>query len=261
MYWIAIFGSPAGETWAWRFGGHHVSLHYTIVDGEVVGTTPCFFGADPASSPLLGPHLHRPLAGAEDIGRDLVQALSAEQRAAAIVSSVPPVDLVGGNRRQLGEGDTTLDLPLIWRGRLQDDLHAAMTAAHREAVDRLGSSASDLEAVAFSPAPKGLPSDRLDAGQQELLRALLDVYLRRIPDEVAALEAAKYAGAGVEELSFLWAGGIEAGQPHYYRIQGADLFVEYDNTQRDVNHVHSVWRGLRTDFGRDVLAEHYSREH
>jgi hypothetical protein len=121
--------------------------------------------------------------------------------------------------------------------------------------------AADLEALAFSVSPKGIPAARLDAGQHELLRALLDVYLQRMPDDVAAEEAAKYAGAGVETLSFLWAGGIEAGQPHYYRIQGADLFVEYDNTQRDANHVHSVWRDLRSDFGRDVLAEHYSREH
>jgi hypothetical protein len=80
-YWVAVFGSPAGEMWAWRFGGHHVSLHYTIVDGEVAGTTPCFLGADPASSPLLGPHLLRPLAGAEDLGRELVHGHRVERPA------------------------------------------------------------------------------------------------------------------------------------------------------------------------------------
>ncbi|MDH3295817.1 MAG: DUF3500 domain-containing protein, partial [Acidimicrobiia bacterium] len=70
LYWVAVFGSPGGEAWGWRFGGHHISLNYTILDGEVASTTPLFFGADPASAPLLGPHPHRPLGGAEDLGRE-----------------------------------------------------------------------------------------------------------------------------------------------------------------------------------------------
>ena len=57
LYWLAIFGTPDSErSWGWRFGGHHVSVNITIVAGEVVGTTPLFLGADPASAPLLGPH-------------------------------------------------------------------------------------------------------------------------------------------------------------------------------------------------------------
>ena len=49
LYYVRIFGDPEpGGTWSWRFGGHHVSINHTIVDGEVVGTTPCFLGADPA---------------------------------------------------------------------------------------------------------------------------------------------------------------------------------------------------------------------
>ena len=61
LYYITIFGEPGGDApWGWRFGGHHVSLHYTIIGGEVVASTPNFLGADPAVSPLLGPHLHRP---------------------------------------------------------------------------------------------------------------------------------------------------------------------------------------------------------
>ena len=93
--------------------------------------------------------------------------------------------------------------------------------------------------------------------QRELLRALLDVYVRRIPDALADAEAEKYAGPRIDALHFAWAGGIEAGEPHYYRIQGPRLLVEYDNTQRDVNHVHSVWRDPDGDFGDDVLARHY----
>ena len=52
---------------------------------------------------------------------------------------------------------------------------------------------------------------------------------------------------------------LEPGQPHYYRVQGGTLLAEYDNTQRGVNHVHTVWRDLRPrDFGGDVLADHYA---
>ena len=49
----------------------------------------------------------------------------------------------------------------------------------------------------------------------------------------------------MDALSFAWAGGLNAGEPHYYRIQGSRLLAEYDNTQRGVNHVHTVWRGPR----------------
>ena len=77
------------------------------------------------------------------------------------------------------------------------------------------------------------------------------------PTQLADAEAAKYAGRGSRRLHFAWAGGIEVGEPHYYRIQGPRLLVEYDNTQRDVNHVHSVWRDPDGDFGDDILARHY----
>ena len=64
MYYLRVFGEPGGaEPWGWRFGGHHVSLNNLVVNGMVVSTTPCFLGADPAVSPLLGPAPLRPLAG------------------------------------------------------------------------------------------------------------------------------------------------------------------------------------------------------
>ena len=62
-------------------------------------------------------------------------------------------------------------------------------------------------------------------------------------------------------LRFAWAGGLEPGQPHYYRVQGPRLLVEYDNTQRGVNHAHAVWRDPDGDFGGDVLAEHHAAHH
>lgn len=257
LYWITLFGTPDDRVWGWRFGGHHVSLHYTIVDGAVVANTPSFFGADPASSPLLGPHLLRPLAAAEDFGRELVQSLSPQQRSQAVVASRAPVDLVTVNRSHLADGDYVLTLPTLFRGRLVDPFDQLMADAHAAAEVKAGLTAADIEAVAFTITPKGLAAEVLSADQSEILRCLLDAYLDRMPDGLADLERRKYEGSALGELRFLWAGGIEPGQPHYYRIQGSRLLVEYDNTQRNVNHVHTLWRDLPGDFGGDVLAEHY----
>ncbi len=270
LYWVAVFGNPGGvgagsgpgtRPWGWRFGGHHISLSYTIVNGEVVSTTPCFFGADPAAAPLLGPHLHRPLAGVEDLGRELVRALDADQQAAAVVSTVPPTDLITGNRTALAEGDHMLPLPLIWRGRFERELDTRLGQMQETASATLGLTADHLDTLAFSFTPKGVPVDRLRSDHHEILRALLDCYLDRIPPELADAEKAKLDDDGLSALSFLWAGSTEPGRPHYYRIQGSELLVEYDNTQRDANHVHAVWRDLPGDFGRDSLAQHYSDAH
>jgi len=65
----------------------------------------------------------------------------------------------------------------------------------------------------------------------------------------------------MDDVHFAWAGGLERGEPHYYRLHGPRLLIEYDNTQDDVNHVHSVWRDPDGDFGADLLAEHYEHAH
>ncbi len=266
LYYLSVFGEPGSDAWAWRFGGHHISLHYTVLGGEVVSTTPCFFGADPATSPLLGPHLHRPLAGVEDLARELVHSLSPDQRSQAILSPIAPSDLVTGNRSVLSDGDRMLPLTAIWRGRLEAELDELMAAAQTTAESQSGITDDDYASTAFTSKPKGLSMAACSTDQHEIMRALLSTYLDRIPPELAADEHAKFTGTGIDSLSLAWAGSVEAGQPHYYRVQGSELLVEYDNTQRDVNHVHSVWRDLRGDFGRssltgDPLAEHYTRDH
>jgi len=120
LYYITIFGDPSGTApWCWRFGGHHISLHFKIEAGEVVSATPSFFGADPASSPLLGPHVQRPLAAIEDLGRELFRSLDNEKRAKTLVANVAPFDLVGSNRAALTPGDRPRLLDQIWRGMPQ----------------------------------------------------------------------------------------------------------------------------------------------
>jgi Protein of unknown function (DUF3500) len=98
--------------------------------------------------------------------------------------------------------------------------------------------------------PEGLAAAEMLPRQRELLVALLHQYLGRLPGPVAALEAGRVAGDGLEAVHFAWAGGAGPGQPHYYRVQGPRLLVEYDNTQNGANHVHSVWRDPLGDFGQ-----------
>ena len=263
MYYVRVFGEPGpAATWGWRFGGHHVSVNHTVVDGELASSTPCFLGADPAHAPLLGPHLLRPLGGAEDLGRELVRSLDETQRAQALLSPIAPADIVTANRPQAREGDRPLPLGAIFRGVLDGPL-AEQMAGNQAAMEKaIGLRPQHLDALALTRTPKGLSATDLRSAQRDLLRQLLDVYVRRVPDELADHESTKYGSdAGMDALSFAWAGGLEPGQPHYYRIQGSRLLAEYDNTQRGVNHVHTVWRDLDDDFGMDVLSDHYSRSH
>jgi len=261
LYWIAIFGTPAVDTtWGWRMGGHHLSIHFTIIDGAVASSTPCFMGADPASVPLLGPHLHRPLAAAEDLGRELARSLNDSQAPLAILSTTPPADLVTVNRSNLTEGDETIALPLLWRGRFETELDDLLWKMQKNLETSLGGSAEELSRLAFSPRPKGIAIADLESSQREVLDTLLLSYVNRIDERLADAEWARVQERA-EDLHFLWAGSLEPGDPHYYRIQGGDVFVEYDNAQRGGNHVHTVWRDLTNDWGGDPLAQHYTHGH
>ena len=254
MYYLRVFGEPGGAgPWGWRFGGHHVSLNNLIVDGRVVSTTPCFFGADPAVSPLLGPVPLRPLAGPEDLARDLVRSLGSERAARAILLDRAPSDIVGGNRTYLADGDQMIHLRDIWRGQFSDPgLTERITRMGDGAELASGYDAGDHQRVALTSAPKGLPAGELDAEQRGLLRALLATYLERVPHGLSPQD--DYADDAVlDAVHLAWAGPTAPGAPHYYRLQGPRLLIEYDNTQRQANHAHSVWRDPVTDFGFDAL--------
>ena len=73
----------------------------------------------------------------------------------------------------------------------------------------------------------------------------------------AEAERARIREAGIEHIHFAWAGSLEPRQPHYYRLHGPTLLIEYDNTQNEANHIHSVWHDPGRDFGADLLRRHY----
>jgi hypothetical protein len=109
-------------------------------------------------------------------------------------------------------------------------------------------------------APMGLPLGRLADARRDAVLRLIDKYLLRLRKELAEACRARLREAGVENLHFAWAGPLDPGRPHYYRIHGPTLLLEYDNTQEEANHVHTVWHDPGLSFG-DALKDHYERGH
>jgi hypothetical protein len=105
--------------------------------------------------------------------------------------------------------------------------------------------------------PIGVRVSELRPEQAAIFVRLLDVYLGRMAEPLAARRRAALERTDFAEVAFAWAGSMRRGEPHYYRIQGPSFLVEYDNTQNGANHIHSVWRDFDGDFGRDLLREHY----
>ena len=209
-YYFSVFGTPsAKDTWGWRVEGHHISLHFTVVNGAMVAGSPTFFGSNPAEV-RDGPKKGLRILGAEeDAARALLQALDASQRTKAIFEAIAPGDMI---------------------------------------------TMANVNITPLSPA--GLGADAMTAAQRDLLIKLIDVYAGKMAPDIAADRMAKLKKAGIGKIGFAWAGETEKGRKHYYRVQGPTFLVEYDNTQNDGNHVHSVWRDFEGDFGRDLLREH-----
>jgi hypothetical protein len=211
LYYVSIFGAPSAKSaWGWRFEGHHISLNFTVVKGELISNTPLFFGSNPAEVREGEKKGLRALAGEEDKGRDLVKALDEKQRAIVLYDATAPKDI------------------LSFANRTAEPLK-----------------------------PEGISGAQLTAPQKELLNRLIDEYLSRMPADVAAERSKKLKEAGIAKIHFAWAGGINKNDPHYYRVQGPTFLIEYDDTQNNANHIHSVWRDFNGDFGVDLLKAHY----
>jgi hypothetical protein len=185
--------------------------------------TPCFIGANPASSALLGGGTLRLLGATEDLARELVRSLSPASRARAVLLDRAPSDIVSRNRRRLPVG-------------------------------REVEAGPDAGLLPLTAHPQGLPGVDLDDEQRGLLQALLSAYLGRVPDGLVR-------AVDLDTVHLAWAGSTDPGRPHYYRLHGPGLLVEWDNTQQGANHAHSVWRDPEADFGLDALAAHRAEHH
>jgi hypothetical protein len=209
-YFVSVFGTPSTrDTWGWRVEGHHISLHFTIVNGTLVAGSPTFFGSNPAEVREGAKKGLRILGVEEDAARALLEALDASQRSKAIINETAPNDM--------------------------------LTMAN----------------VNISPlSPPGLGAAAMTPAQRDLLMKLVEVYIGFMAPDIAADRTEKLKKAGVDKIGFAWAGETARGKKHYYRVQGPTFLIEYDNTQNDGNHIHSVWRDFDGDFGRDLLREH-----
>jgi len=102
--------------------------------------------------------------------------------------------------------------------------------------------------------PKGLSAAQMTESQRATLLKLLQAYADRMPADISAAELAEVREAGLDRVFFAYAGGLESGKPHTYRIQGPTFVVEFLNVQEDsaknpANHIHSAWRNIKGDFG------------
>jgi hypothetical protein len=252
-YYVSIFGTPSRERpWGWRIEGHHISVNFTVagrtINDSAISNTPLFFGAEPAEvqgGPLKG---LRVLGAAADTARALIDALDAQQRSTAILGTKLPTDIMTGNDRAPDLGSQLNPIGL-------DRQPEALTK-------------------------EGLPASRMTAQQKQLLRALIDVYVSRMPDDIAAMRTREIA-ASLDEIRFAWIGATRAedapkptpsfgcvpgdqrweciplGFPYYYRVHSPTFLIEYINPNG--NHAHSVWRDYQDgDFGEDLLRAHYA---
>jgi hypothetical protein len=120
---------------------------------------------------------------------------------------------------------------------------------------------SENKRKATSLTPNGIFYKEMNEQQKKLFMSLLDVYVKNYEFGFSSTLMNKIKKAGIDNLSFAWAGSLRPGRGHYYRIQGPMLLIEFDNTQNNANHIHTVVRDLTNDFAEDILREHYAKDH
>ena len=208
-YSVAFYGNPEKDSlWSWSFEGHHLSLNFTILNGKT-STAPRFLGSNPATIPSGSRKGERTLYKEEDLGFELINALSLEQRKIAII-------------QEKAFGVVTKNAIEV------DPLH-----------------------------PGGIKYKELNSSQQLVFLKLLNEYLSIVPEKAAKKRMEKIKNEEMNDIRFGWAGAMQQGKGHYYRIQGKSFLIEFSNRQNNANHIHTVWRDFNGDFGRDLIREHY----
>lgn len=181
-----------------------------------------------------------------------------------IDAAVSPAPIfLGANPAKVSYGGRTVSRPLAPEEDLGRALLDALDTGSRALAVVADEAPADIRTATRPQAqpdlqPLGVAAARLGPTGRALLAQLVALYLDRLVPELAGREADRIAGG---ELYFAWEGPPSPGTRHYYRVQGDDLLIEYDNTTLDGNHAHTVLRRPRSDFGADILAAHYGRAH
>jgi len=219
-YHLTIYGAPhVTKAWGWRFEGHHLSLNFTLAGDRASADTPSFFGANPATVPQATKY-------AAKRGQRVLAA--EEDEARALLASL--------DEAQRGEA--------VFESRTYGEIVTA--------------NADKVDPKSDSLRPAGIAAAKLNEIQRLQLLSLIEVYAGNFEPGLAKARLARVRAGGVENIRFGWAGSTERGRQHYYRIQGPQFLIEYDASQNDGNHVHTVWRDFSGDFGRDLLRQHYA---
>lgn len=169
------------------------------------------------------------------------------QLARAVISPVAPTDIVQTNRPRVSDGSLPPE--------------AAAGPGGPQLRAELGLTPLHDELLRYTLEPKGLRADEMDDAQRVLLLRLVRTYIEHVAEPIADQYEPLLEPERFDAAAFAWAGSLEPGAPHYYRVQGDRLLIEYDCTQNRANHTHAAWRDPLGDFGEDVLAQHYAGEH
>ena len=172
---------------------------------------------------------------------------------------------MGANPAEVPSGPKKGQRALAAEQDLGRALAQSLTAAQRArsviAAESLGDIVTGPGRADSLAAPAGLPLADMTGDQRSLAAKLIEEYARNMRSELAEQELRRMTEAGSERVHFAWAGPLEPGRAHYYRLHGPTLLIEYDNTQNNANHIHSVWHDPRRDFGQDLLRAHYEHGH
>jgi hypothetical protein len=168
-----------------------------------------------------------------------------------------PATIPSGSRRgeQILKDESALGFSLV------NSFSAAQLKAVIVAENAYSDILSENKRKASLLSPAGLSYKEMTEPQKKMFMSLLDVYVKNYELGFSSTLMKKIEKAGIENLSFAWAGSLKPGRGHYYRIQGPMLLIEFDNTQNNANHIHTVVRDLTNDFAEDILREHYAKEH
>ncbi len=227
LYWITVMGEPsADQPWGWQVDGHHLIINYFVLGDQVV-MTPLFVGSEPVIAEFGKYKGTAIMQREQDQGLALIRSLSPEQQAKAIIET------------------------------------------SKDGNDNLGEAFSDNIVLDYA----GIPASELSATARKQLLGLIGIYVHNMREGHARVRMAEVE-AHLDETHFAWIGGTGDDAVFYYRIHSPVILIEFDH-QRPVGirhlvegrapirqHIHAVVRTPNgNDYGKDLLRQHYEREH
>jgi hypothetical protein len=95
--------------------------------------------------------------------------------------------------------------------------------------------------------PEGLRASTLSAAQQTTLMEIVREWAGIANDAFAAPRLDEIR-ANLPQTYFAWSGSTTPGSAAYFRIHGPTLVIEFA-PQRDVDHIHTIYRDPTNDYG------------